>query len=153
MELKEPKTRQDLDKYYYLRWRALRQPWNQPKGSEKDELDEKAVHVMACEGGYIVGVGRLHMNNPQEARIEHVAAEDGLMEKGAGAGLMEWLEKRASDMGAAEIVLIANEDSLKFYESRGYVKRCGAEPLFGMNRFIMAKPLHKISQKRKQAGN
>ena len=36
MKVLEPKTKEDFKKYYDLRWRILRKPWNQPRGSEKE---------------------------------------------------------------------------------------------------------------------
>ena len=34
-----PTTPEELDKYYDLRWRVLREPFQRPKGSEQDEYD------------------------------------------------------------------------------------------------------------------
>lgn len=49
MEIYEPKSEEDFEKYYDLRWRILRRPWDQPRGSEKDGLEDKSLHVMVCE--------------------------------------------------------------------------------------------------------
>ena len=39
INIESPKTKNDFIKYYYLRWKLLRKPHNQPKGSELDELE------------------------------------------------------------------------------------------------------------------
>lgn len=36
---------ENFEEYYYLRWKVLRKPWNQPIGSEKDEL-EKTAYIL-----------------------------------------------------------------------------------------------------------
>ena len=61
MQIVNPQTLQDWQLYYDLRWRLLRAPWQQPKGSEKDEWEQNGYHVMAkSDDGEIVGVGRIH---------------------------------------------------------------------------------------------
>ena len=77
MIITSPDSQEDFEKYYSLRWKLLRYPWNQPKGSEKDEFEDTAFHVMICENGRIpVGVGRLHINNDGEAQIRYMAGEE-----------------------------------------------------------------------------
>jgi hypothetical protein len=44
MEIRSPETVEEFMQYYELRWRLLRKPWNQPKGSEKDEKEDEAFH-------------------------------------------------------------------------------------------------------------
>lgn len=48
--VKQPKTKEDFEKYYDLRYRILRKPWNQPRGSEKDELEKESFHIMVLKG-------------------------------------------------------------------------------------------------------
>jgi hypothetical protein len=58
MTITQPKTLEEFEKYYELRWRILRAPWNQPKGSVKDDKEVTAIHVMVCEIKRIpVGIG------------------------------------------------------------------------------------------------
>lgn len=38
MIIKSPQTRDEFFAYYDLRWQILLAPWNQPKGSEQDDL-------------------------------------------------------------------------------------------------------------------
>ena len=68
MLITSPQSQEDFKRYYDLRWRILRMPWNQPKGSEKDELEEESFHIMVCETERIpIGIGRLHVNSKEEA--------------------------------------------------------------------------------------
>ena len=41
VEIRSPKTTDEWQEYYDLRYRVLRQPWNQPRGSERNEGDKK----------------------------------------------------------------------------------------------------------------
>ncbi len=45
MEVKicKPLTKEEFKKYYDLRWKVLRKPWKQPKGSEKDEREKESI--------------------------------------------------------------------------------------------------------------
>ncbi|NNE38304.1 MAG: GNAT family N-acetyltransferase, partial [Gammaproteobacteria bacterium] len=69
-----PITSQDFDQYYDLRWRILRAPWDQPRGSEKDKHEESAHHVcIKSDTGNVIGVGRLHIASPGIAQIRYMA--------------------------------------------------------------------------------
>lgn len=141
VEVREPKTEGEFEKYYELRWRVLREPWGQPRGSERDELEGEAVHVMACAGGEVVGVGRLHFNSKEEAQIRYMAVKEGYRGRGIGSSILRELERRAKGLGARYIVLNAREGAAKFYEARGYKVVGRARPLFGIPHLRMRKEL------------
>jgi len=42
----EPQTEEHWQHYYQLRWKLLREPWQQVEGTEKDELENTACHRM-----------------------------------------------------------------------------------------------------------
>ena len=42
----EPTTAEQLERYYDLRWRVLREPFQRPRGSEQDEYDQVGIHRM-----------------------------------------------------------------------------------------------------------
>ena len=68
--LTTPDTPELWDAYYDLRWRLLREPWQQPRGSEKDELEKEAYHCIAIdEHGSVIGVGRIHKQTEFIAQI------------------------------------------------------------------------------------
>ena len=143
MRIYEPKTKADFDKYYDLRWRILRKPWNQPEGSEKDELEGESIHIAVAERDRIpIGVGRLHFNSHEEAQIRYMAVEEGLRSKGAGSLVLEELEKKAKRKGAEYAVLNARENAVGFYEKHGYEVIGKSHTLFGSVRhFRMRKYL------------
>jgi ribosomal protein S18 acetylase RimI-like enzyme len=132
MKVREPRTKKEYEKYYDLRWRILRKPWTQPRGSERDELEGESIHVMACEKGKPLGVGRVHFNSSKEAQIRYMAVEEGLQGKGIGTMILQELEKNAERKGATHIILNARESAVGFYKKHGYRIVGKAHTLFGV---------------------
>jgi len=120
MRVCEPKTEEEFEKYYDLRWRILRKPWNQPRGSEKDDLEKDSIHIMVLEGSEVIGVGRGHFNSKDEAQIRFMAVEDNQQKKGVGKAIVSELEKRLREKKAKYIVLNARESAADFYKKQGY---------------------------------
>ena len=142
MRICEPESNKDFEKYYDLRWRVLREPWNQPRGSERDEMDDKSTHIMVCIGNDVVGVSRLHFNSPEEAQVRYMAVDDAHQRKGVGTLMLGELEKRAKEKGAKYMVLNARENAIEFYKKNGYAVVERTYTLFGsINHFIMRKVL------------
>ncbi|MFH0862115.1 MAG: GNAT family N-acetyltransferase [Candidatus Altiarchaeota archaeon] len=131
MKISTPETRVELERYYDLRWRILRQPWNQPRGSEKDPLEGESVHVMASEGQMVLGVGRGQLNTPDEAQIRYMAVDESQRGRGVGSMILFELEKRLAERGAGHIVLDARESAVGFYEKHGYSIVGESHTLFG----------------------
>ncbi len=142
MKITEPKTKEDFDKYYDLRWRILRKPWDQPKGSEKDDLEDESIHLMACQGGVVCGVARAHFNSPGEAQIRYMAVDEPYRAKGIGSKLLAELEKRIKQKDGRQITLNAREIAVGFYEEHGYEIVAKAHTLYGtIEHFRMSKQL------------
>ncbi|QQS35206.1 MAG: GNAT family N-acetyltransferase [Ignavibacteriales bacterium] len=121
MIVRPPKTKEEFERYYDLRWRMLRAPWNQPRGSEKDPIEDIAYPIMVCEvDGIPIGVGRVHFNSDDEAQIRSMAVEPEWQKKGIGSIIINELEKIAIDKGAKYVVLNARDTAIPFYEKHGY---------------------------------
>ena len=119
--IKQPKTEKEFEDYYDLRWRVLRQPWQQPRSSEKDELEKQSFHIIAyAENNNVIGVGRLHFNNETEAQIRYMAVAPEFEKQGIGTLILEALEKHASEKNCKTIVLHARENAVGFYQKKGY---------------------------------
>ena len=73
MKIIVPETKEQFEIYYQLRWEVLRKPWNKPKGSEKDELEEESFHALAIsDNGKALGVIRLQLNSPEEGQFRYM---------------------------------------------------------------------------------
>lgn len=121
MNIIEPVTEADFRQYYALRWKVLRAPWGQPPGSERDPEDADSTHLMMVDAQHVaVGVGRLHFNSIREAQIRYMAIDVSAQRRGLGSRLLEALEARARELGAASVALDARESALRFYHKHGY---------------------------------
>ena len=143
MRILIPESTEDFARYYDLRWRILREPWRQPRGSERDELEYSSWHRMACESDRIpIGVARLHLNTPEQAQIRYMAVEKTHRRLGIGTALVESLEAQAGLIGAREILLNARGDTLGFYEHLGYEVTGPSHTLFGsIHHYVLLKQL------------
>jgi predicted GNAT family N-acyltransferase len=122
LQIGKPETPEQFKEYYDLRWRILRAPWDRLRGSEMDEFDEAADHVTVRDvDGRLLGIGRLHMNNAQEAQIRFMATEEFCRGFGIGRALIGKLEEIARDRGAERIVLNARAHVVGFYQRYGFV--------------------------------
>ena len=131
--VKQPQTDSELEKYYDLRWRILRAPWQQPRGSERDEYESKAIHAMAIDNkDKLIGVARLHQTDKASAQIRYMAVDEAVQNQGVGKALLHYLEKRASTQGIQVIELNAREKSVGFYSKQGYVVTGPGHILYGV---------------------
>lgn len=121
MEVIEPATPEEFQKYYRLRYETLRQPWGQPEGSERAEDDDTAIHAMLIDDDReAVGVCRLHMNTPLEGQLRFMGIRKDKQGQQLGNLLMEYLEARAKALGAMTLTLQARENAVNFYRRNGY---------------------------------
>lgn len=138
-----PQTSVDLESYYDLRWRVLRAPWDQPRGSERDDCEDESIHLMVRAGnGVALAAGRLHLNSPTEAQVRFMAVDPGVQGRGLGSMVLRNLEDRARAAGAKRMILNARESALRFYEQHAYKVEAPADRLFGgVDHWRMSKEL------------
>lgn len=131
LRLIEPASPEQFEQYYDLRWRILRAPWKQPRDSEKDIMEEDSYHLMIVDSAnQVIGVGRLHLNTPQQAQIRFMAVETRQQRLGIGKMLLLALEEKAAQWGAEEIVFDARANIAGFYTRYGYVTLAPGHTLF-----------------------
>ena len=132
LQIFKPETPEQWWEYFDLRWRVLRAPWDQPRGSEKDEFDEIADHVtVRDQEGRLLGVGRLHLNNEKEAQIRYMATGEDCRGLGVGRVIIRKLEELARARGVERIVLNARDNVVGFYLRFGYTVIGPGPTLFG----------------------
>lgn len=124
MEVTTPRTAQEMERYFDLRWQVLREPFNQPRGSERDELDlpgSGTEHaVIFSETGAAVAAGRIQLNTPDEAQVRYMAVAESSRGQGLGRLIVRRLEEIARARGATYAVLNARDEAVGFYRSLGY---------------------------------
>jgi N-acetylglutamate synthase-like GNAT family acetyltransferase len=119
--IRAPASETEWQKYYQLRWQILRQPWQQPPGSEKDELEEQAFHCAAfSESNQIIAVARLHLCNNHLAQIRYMAVDPQFQSSGIGTTILNAIEATAKENNVEKIELNARENAINFYRKNGY---------------------------------
>jgi N-acetylglutamate synthase-like GNAT family acetyltransferase len=137
-----PSCESEMEQYFDLRWRILRAPWNQPKGSEREPDDESAFHAMICFDKKVIACGRLHRIDEKTAQVRFMAVETEFQGMGLGKKLLDFLEQYARKILIEKIILQAREEAIPFYLKNGYsiVKKTGL--LFGcIQHYLMEKNL------------
>jgi N-acetylglutamate synthase-like GNAT family acetyltransferase len=135
--LQSPTSPSEWDAYFDLRWRILRQPWSQPRGSERDAMDDTAFHLLLLDiAGTALACGRLHFNAPDEAQVRFMAVSENVHGRGYGHRILQALEAEAARRGARKIVLNARDNVTEFYTKRGYAVIGEGETLFGVIRHV-----------------
>lgn len=123
MEIRSPKTPQEWEAYFDLRYRILRQPWNQPLGSERNDGDQTAAHFAVWIADKIAAVARMDETEKEDTvQVRFVAVDSSFQGKGLGKIIMQEVEKIAKQQGKKCIVLHARENALEFYRSLDYVE-------------------------------
>ena len=134
---RSPRIPAEWENYFDLRWRVLRAPWNQPRGSEKDDRETDSEHVMVVgPDSSALAVGRLHFNTPVEAQVRFMAVEPEARGRGLGSLVLQECERRARTAGATSIVLNARDDVQGFYVRHGFVIVGPGEMLFSSIRHV-----------------
>ncbi len=132
LTLRSPETNSEWEAYYHFRWQQLRKPWQQPPGSEKDELEDAAWHVFIVSNtGSIHGCGRLHRLDIQTGQIRFMAVSPGYQAQGLGKKILQELESIAQAQGMKKIILHARENAMGFYTHLGYTVTEPSHNLFG----------------------
>jgi N-acetylglutamate synthase-like GNAT family acetyltransferase len=120
MKIINPIQEHEWKAYFQLRFDVLREPWNQPAGSEVLGDEDQAIHAMAVKGNEALGVARMHESSPGQGQVRCVAVGMGQQGKGVGKALMIYLEDMAREKGWKEIILEARENAVPFYKALGY---------------------------------
>ncbi len=143
MIIVSPVTTEDFEQYYRLRYEVLRQPWHQPRGSERVPDDDTATHAMLLNKEQeVIGVCRLHQVSATEAQIRFMAIRPDQQGQGLGNQLLDYLENIARQWGVTQITLQARENALNFYRRNGYVELEKTNLLFGeIQHYKMVKSL------------
>ena len=146
-----PRTPAEWAAYYRLRYAVLRQPWQQPPGSERVPADDESgtIHALlladtpaTAAAPEALAVGMLQPTGAGQGQIRFMAVAPAAAGTGLGARVVEWLEQQARAAGMREIVLHSREAAVGFYERLGYVVVEPSHTLFGViPHFLMRKEL------------
>lgn len=120
IEVKIPKTQEEWDSYYDLRYRILREPLGKERGSERNDGDENGIHFALYDNHKLVAIARLDQVDQATCQARFVAVETDSQGKGYGREIMNALENKAERLGYSKLILHARDYALPFYEKLGY---------------------------------
>ncbi len=146
--IRQPCLEEEFESMYDLRWRVLRKPWNQPKGSEKDEKDGKdngVHHFIAVINEKIVGTARYHTCNEHEGQIRFLAVEEEYRGQNVGKSLLKYIEKYSIGLGIQYIKLNARKSAQGLFEKLDYEILAEGPKLFNeIYHIVMGKQIIKL---------
>ncbi|MEM9026399.1 MAG: GNAT family N-acetyltransferase [Verrucomicrobiota bacterium] len=145
IEIRAPRTPADYQAYYAFRWEILRKPHYKSKGSEKDENEASAHHLMAqTDAGDIVGVGRIHIREDGIAQVRYMAVHPEFERRGLGRKILNALETQICSIHrSCTIELNSRDTAVPFYEKCGYTVQAPGHRLFGIiPHTVMNKTIH-----------
>ncbi len=141
-EIRCPKTDQEWQDYYQLRYDVLRKPLNQPPGSERNEGDDTGDHFALFVNHSICAIGRLDEVNDTTDQVRFVAVEPRFQKRGFGAHIMLAMEEKSRNSGKEKIILHARDYAVDFYLNIGYLKIEKSYLLFDvLQHYLMEKNL------------
>lgn len=118
-----PKTREEFKTYYDIRYKVLREPWAQPKGTEKDDYEPISRHFMALDDatGKVIGVIKLLEKEPGVGWFSHMAVLPAYQRKGIGKLLLNFIEEEARKEGYTILGCYSRLNTTSFFEKAGYI--------------------------------
>lgn len=142
MKIRAPRTESEWKEYFDLRYEILRKPWNQPRGSERNDGDKTAEHFALFSGNEIVAVARLDKVESDIGQVRFVATSQNHQGKGFGKKIMQSVEMKAKELEMKKTILQARENAVDFYLSQDYSIVEKTHLLFGeIQHYLMEKEI------------
>jgi len=140
LQVQPPRTSAEWAAYYALRYAVLRQPWQQPAGSERCAEDElpSTVHALLLapappsEAPEALAVGMLQHADDGLGQIRFMAVAPQTAGTGLGSRVMNYLEQQARAAGLQTLMLHSRASAVGFYERHGYRVVAPSHTLFGV---------------------
>jgi GNAT superfamily N-acetyltransferase len=142
VQIIEPRSHQDWDAYYNLRYEILRQPLGQAIGSEKSDNEDICIHALAINtiSNAYIGCGRAEWIDLSTIQIRYMAVAANAQGFGVGAKILSYLETKLKQDGAKIAILHARESAIAFYQKQHYLIKEKSHLLFGeIQHYLMEK--------------
>jgi len=140
MEIRAPKTTQEWEDYYDLRYRILRKPLGKPRGSERNDGDGTGIHLALYDDEVLKAIARLDQAEPGISQVRFVAVEENQKGKGFGRLIMKAAEQKSKALGNSKMILHARDYAVDFYLKIGYTTVKKSYKLFDvLQHFLMEK--------------
>jgi ribosomal protein S18 acetylase RimI-like enzyme len=99
---------------------VLRKPLGLERAAVLFPFDRESLHLVALDGGRVVGCVLFHPEGPQTGRLFQMAIEPDRQGTGLGTRLVRALEDDLARRGFQEVTLHARDTAVGFYARLGY---------------------------------
>jgi predicted GNAT family N-acyltransferase len=140
VEVRETRTDDELTAALDLRERVFCGEQGVSMESDRDGRDDEATHIVAVEGGRVIGTCRL-LFKAGVARLGRLAVEPDRRGDGVGGAILREADRVARDAGADAISLHAQTYAKELYLRDGYLERGPTFVEEGIEHVSMEKPL------------
>jgi N-acetylglutamate synthase-like GNAT family acetyltransferase len=120
IEVRAIANKKELDEMYQQRWLVLRAPLGMEKGTEKDQYDNSAFHLVAVCNDKVIGSARLRKLSPELGSIAYVAVLPEFQNQGIGTKLIETLIEKAKEQNLKTLRVMTRLNALGFYKKLGF---------------------------------
>ena len=114
------KNQQELEEMFYQRWLVLRSPLGMEIGSERDNHEDGALHLIAMCDRKIIASARLRELSPKLGSISYVAVLPEFQNQGIGTKLIKKLIAKAQQKNLKNLRLMSRINAIKFYQKLGF---------------------------------
>ncbi len=119
IEIHKVKDKKEMDLIHEIRREVFINEQGVPEELEMDELDQKAVHVLAYVDGMPAGCGRMIIDGDY-AKLGRVAVRKNMRRTGIGTGMCKLLIALAEESRIDNIYVNAQLTAEDFYTSLGF---------------------------------
>ncbi|MEG5000253.1 GNAT family N-acetyltransferase [Microcoleus sp. B4-D4] len=123
IDIRPVENAQELEEMFYQRWLVLRSPLGMEKGSERDDREDTAVHLIGMCDRQIIASGRLRELSPELGSISYIAVLPEFQNQGIGTKLMEKLLAQAKQNNFKTVRLMSRINAVKFYQKLGFSEK------------------------------
>jgi predicted GNAT family N-acyltransferase len=88
---------------------------------EMDDLDDESLQIVGLDETGVIATCRLRELGGGQWKLERMAVERRVRERGVGSRLLAGAESEALDRGCSEMVLNAQRRAEPFYAANGYL--------------------------------
>ncbi|MDY7008066.1 MAG: GNAT family N-acetyltransferase [Cyanobacteriota bacterium] len=115
-------NQQEKEAMYYQRWLVLRAPINMEIGTEKDEYEDSALHIIAVCEQQIIGSARLREISKELGSIAYLSVLPEFQSQGIGTALTKKIIEIAKQKPLKSLRVMTRISASKFYKRIGFIE-------------------------------
>ncbi len=137
LDIHPVKNQQELEEMFYQRWLVLRSPLGMEIGSERDNHEDGALHLIAVCDRKIIASARLRELPAKLGSISYVAVLPEFQNQGIGTKLIKNLIAKAQQKNLKTLRLMSRINAIKFYQKLGFYEQENSFDYLGIPHIFM----------------